>query len=312
MTGVSMRYSPGVRTRRALLALALAAGACRRGGEAPATCWVGEAGAARVLAVSAAGEVLGVAAQAPALDAPVRALAPLSDGTIVVLQQPAGGAPPGVLLTRDGSRIAALDATDGGGAPLFDAAGPPWAAAQASDGRLWVTGRAAPVLYEPGGGLAGFAAPLPFATRGIAALPDGRMLVTFGAGAAAVYAAGGASAETLAVTIGAAYSGLDALALRADGTVLVAALRHGLTDDGVVVEADLAPGALAVRGDPEASARLPGLPPSALVVANGAVLAGPALGTLAEPACVEMLSLDLGERRGCLAPGAHRGVAWLP
>jgi len=310
-----MRYSPGVRTRRAWLALALAAGACRcGGGDAPATCWVGEAGAARVLAVSAAGEVLGVAAQAPALDAPVRALAPLSDGTIVVLQQPAGGAPPGVLLARDGSRIAALDATDGGGAPLFDAAGPPWAAAQASDGRLWVTGRAAPVLYEPGGGLAGLAAPLPFATRGIAALPDGRMLVTFGPGAAAVYAAGGASAETLAVTIGAAYSGLDALALRADGTVLVAALRHGLTDDGVVVEADLDLdlGTLAVRGDPEASARLPGLPPSALAVANGAVLAGPALGTLAEPACVEVLSLDLGERRGCLAPGAHRGVAWLP
>jgi len=307
-----MRYSRQVRTPGAWLALALAAGACGCGGrEAPATCWVGEAGAARVLAVSAAGEVLGVAARAPALDAPVRALAPLSDGTIVVLQETDGGAPPGVLLARDGSRIAALDATDEGGAPLFDAGAPPWAAAQASDGRLWVTGRTAPILFEPGGALAGFAAPLPFATRGIAALPDGRMLVTFGASAAAVYAADGASAETLEVAVGAAYFGLDALALRPDGTVLVAALRHGLTDDGVVVEADLVPGALAVRGDPEVSARLPGLP-SALVPGNDAVLAGPALGPLAGPACVEVLSPDLGERRGCLAPGAHRGVARLP
>ncbi len=43
-----------------------------------------------------------------------------------------------------------------------------------------------------------------------------------------------------------------------------------------------------------------------------AVVAGPALGPLASPACAEALSPDLRERRGCVAPGAHRGVVRAP
>jgi hypothetical protein len=302
-----------VRTPGVWLALVMAAGACDcggGGGPAPAF-WIGEAGAARILAVSAAGEILGVAAAAPALDSPVRSLAPREDGAVVVVQEVLSGAPPVVLLGRDGSRLAAFDRADAVGTPLFDPGEPPWAAAEAADGRIWVTGRPAPVLFEPDGRLAGSAAPLPFATRGIAALPDGRVLVTYGASAAAVYAPGGGTAEPLAVAIGAAYSGLDALAVRADGTILAAVLRHGVTTDGVVVEADLVPGGLVARGDPEASARLPGLP-SALVPGEDGVVAGPGLGELAPAGCAEVLSADLRRRMGCLAPGAHRGVARLP
>jgi hypothetical protein len=77
------------------------------------------------------------------------------------------------------------------------------------------------------------------------------------------------------------------------------------------VDVALGPGALAASGDPEASARLPGLP-SSVVAASDSVVAGPALGPLAPPACAEVLSPDLRERRGCLAPGAHRGVVRLP
>jgi len=302
-----------VRTSGTWLALALAlAAACARGGgagDAVAAFWVGDAGAARVLAVSGDGRVLSVAAAAPALDAPVRALTARADGSFVVLQEVAGGAPPGLLLGRDGARIAPLAATDAGGAPLFGADEPPWAAAEAADGRIWVTGRAAPVLFERDGAYAGTAAALQFATRGVAALPDGRVLVTYGVNGAVLYAAGGASAEPLLVAVGAAsYFGVDAVALRPDGGVVLAVLRHGVTTDGVLVDVALGPGSLAATGDPEASARLPELP-SAIVAGSDAIVAGPALGSLAAPACAEVLSPDLRERRGCLAPGAHRGVA---
>ncbi len=77
-----------------------------------------------------------MAAAAPALDAPVRALAARADGNVVVLQEPSEGAPPGVVVSREGARIAAFASSDAGGAPLFDAAGPPWAAAEAADGRI--------------------------------------------------------------------------------------------------------------------------------------------------------------------------------
>lgn len=289
-----------------LLALALAAAACDCG-DAEVVYWVGEAGSARVLGVSVEGEVRSVAAAAPALSAPVRALALRGDGSVVVLQEVSAGAPPGVIVGRDGARRAQLADADGEGAPLFDAAEPPWAAAEAADGRIWVTGRAAPVLFGPDGALAGIAAALPFPTRGVAALADGRVLVTYGSDGAALYAPDGASAEPLAVAVGPAYSGLDAVAIRPDGRVVLAVLRHGVTTDGVLVDAALGPGALAATGDPEASARLPGLP-SAIVVAADAVVAGPALGSLAAPACAEALSPDLRSRVRCLGPGAHRGV----
>jgi hypothetical protein len=298
--------SPGTR-----LALLLAATACDCGGEGgPAPFWVGEAGVARVVAVSAGRVVTGVAAAEPALDAPVRALAARADGTVVVLQEVAGGAPPGVVVGPGGARVAALAATGAGGATLFDAGEPPWAAAEAADGRIWVTGRAAPVLFERDGAFAGTAAALPFATRGVAALPDGRMLVTYGANGAALYAPGGASVEPLLVSVGAAYSGVDAVAVRPDGGVVLAVLRHGVTTDGVLVDVALGPGSLAARGDPESSARLPGLP-SAIVAGSDAVVAAPPLGSLAAPACAEVLTPDLRERRGCLAAGAHRGVTRL-
>jgi hypothetical protein len=303
-----------VRARRTVLALAVAAAACDCVGdgsdEGGAAYWVGEAGEARVLGLSADGRVLAVAAAAPALDAPVRALAARGDGAVVVLQEVAGGAPPGVIVGRDGARIAPLAAADALGGALFDASEPPWAAAEGRDGRLWVTGRTAPVLFDAAGAYAGRAAPLPFATRGVAALADGRVLVTYGANGAALYAPDGGSVAPLAITIGAAYSGVDAVAVRPDGGIVLAVLRHGVTTEGVLVDVALGEGSLGANGDPEASARLPGLP-SAIVAGAGAVVAGPALGALAAPACAEAVSPDLRVRRGCLVAGAHRGVAPL-
>ncbi|HET8539700.1 MAG TPA: hypothetical protein VFL83_07495 [Anaeromyxobacter sp.] len=297
------------------LALALAAAACDCSGAAagasPAAWWVGEAGAARVLAVAADGRVLDVAAAAPALDAPVRAVAGRGDGSFVVLQEVAAGAAPGVLVRRDGTRIASLAAEGPAGATLFDADAPPWAAAEAADGRIWVTGRPSPVLYERDGTWAATAVPVSQSsagTRGVAALPDGRVLVTWGANGAALYAPDGASVEALAVSVGAAYSGVDAVAVRPEGGLVLAVLRHGVTTDGVLVDVALGPGSLAATGDPEASARLPTLP-SAIVATSDAVVAGPALGRHAEAACAEALSADLRERRGCVVPGAHRGIA---
>ncbi len=289
------------------LALAACGGGPGPGGGVAATFWVGEAGAARVLAVSGDGRVLSVAAQAPAIDAPVRALALLADGSVLVLQEVSAGAAPGVIVARDGARLARLAAAGPGGEPLFDAAEPPWAASQAADGRIWVTGRSAPVVFERDGTFVRAAAPLPFATRGVAALPDGRVLVTCGASSAALYGADGAAAEPLDVSVGATYSGVDAVAARTDGGLVLAVLRHGVTTDGVLVDVALGPGSLAATGDPEASARLPELPSAIAIGAHG-VVAGPALGPLASPACAEALSPDLRERRGCIAPGAHRGV----
>jgi hypothetical protein len=306
--------SPGTSLALALAAVAAACdcgGAGRGAGGDPAAFWVGAAGEARVLAVSAGGAASVVAA-APALDAPVRALANRKDGTVIVLQEVAGAAPPGVILRRDGTRVAALAATDAAGAPLFDASGPPWAAAEAADGRIWVTGRAAPVLFERDGAYAGTAVEVPAGTtRGIAALADGRVLVTHGVDGAALFAPGGTSAERLSVSLGSTYSGVDAVAARPDGRLVLAVLRHGVTTDGVLVDVALAPGALSAVGDPGASAPLPGLP-SAIVAGSDAVVVGPGLGSVAAPACAEAVSPDLRERRGCLAQGAHRGVARAP
>lgn len=298
-----------MRSPRARMALALAAALGCGGADAP-TYWVGERGAARVLEVSA-GAAASVAVSAPALDAPVRALAARADGTVLVLQEVSGGAPPGVVVGREGRRRVTLASTDETGAPLFDASEPPWAAAEAADGRLWVTGRAAPAIFDADGAFVRRAAPLPFATRGVAALPDGRVLVTYGAGGAAAYAPDGASVEPLAVSFGPTYSGVDAVAVRPDGGIVLAVLRHGAVTEGVLVDVALGPGTLAATGDPEGSARLPGLP-SAIVAGVGEVVAGPALGSLAPPACAIALSPDLREVRGCVAPGAHRGVvrAW--
>lgn len=303
---------------RRLLALALAAlaSACDRGGgpadgRAPVW-WVGEAGAPRLLGVDAAGELTGVVAGPPSLDAPVRALAARADGAIAVLQEVTEGAPPGVVLSRGGERLLSLAAVDGGGAPLFEVSSPPWAAAEDRAGALWVTGREAPVRFDARGAFLGRAAALPYPTRGVAALADGRVLVTFGVHRAALYAAGGASFELLdAGGLGAGapvpYLGLDAAAAREDGTLLLAVLRHGLTADGVVVAATVEGGALVPAGDPEAAPRLPTLP-SSLALGPDGVVAGPSLGSLAGPTCAERLAPDLSAREGCLVAGAHRGV----
>ena len=294
------------------LALALAAGGCRGGDAAPPPVWLGEAGAARVLAVTPGGAAR-VAAQGPALDTPVRALTALRGGAVLALQEPDAGAPPGVILSPMGERLAALDAVDGGGVALFDAGTRPWAAAEAKDGRIWVTGGARPVLYQASGAFAGFAAALPARTLGVAALPDGRMLVTWGAHDAAAYAADGSSFELLAVDVAAGfvtpdpYFGLDALAARPDGTVVVAALRWGTATEGVLVHAAVTAGRLASIDDPELSARFPTLP-SAILLACDGVVAAPSLGTLFAPACAERVSPDLRSRLGCLLAGAHHGV----
>jgi len=295
------------------LALAATAivGACDCGGDAPAIFWIGEAGAARILSVAELGAV-GVAAEAPALDAPVRALAVLADGAVVVVQEVGGGAPPAVVLSPSGLRLATFDTLDGMGVPLFDPATPPWAAAQAADGRVWVTGRPAPAIFLPDGSFDGLAAALPSSTAGIALLPDGRMLVTHGTNGAAAYSADGTTMEPLSLDPGAdpAYEGLDAVAVRPDGTVVVAWLRRGVALEGVLVEAVVEPGVLRATGDPSASARLPSLS-SSIVLGDGFVVAGPSLGPAAAPGCAELLSADLATRHGCLGPGAHRGIARL-
>lgn len=293
-----------------LLAPAAALVACG-GGDGIGKIWIGEAGSPRILSFSERG-ALAVVAEPPTLDAPVRAIAARRDGAMVVLQETAGGAAPGVVLARSGARLATLDAVDGTGAVLFPPPAPPWAAAEASDGRIWVTGRAAPAIFRPDGGLAGFAVPLTAATFGIAPLPDGRMLVTFGVNGVAVYAADGSSAEVLvnALTTDPDWWGLDAVAARPDGTVIVAVMHHGASIHGGLVEAALEPGRLAGRGDLGASARLSALP-SSLVLGEGVVLAGPSLGGAAPAACVEVIAGDLGASHGCLTPGGHRGVARL-
>lgn len=314
----AMKYSRLVKTRRRLLAaaLALAASACDRGrsGGGPAPVWwVGEAGAARIVAVDGAGAR--VVAAAPALEGPVRALAARRDGAVVALHEPASERPLGVVLSSGGERLAVLEDRDDEGAPLFDATSPPWAAAEAADGRLWVTGREAPVLFDAQGAFAGRAAALPHPTRGAALLPDGRVLVTFGDRGVAAYAADGASVAILdasplflSAREGVTYGGVDAVAAREDGTVVVAVLRHAAALEGLLRVARVEEGVLVPQGDPEAAPRLPTLP-SALALGPDAAVAGPGLGSHLAPACAERLHADLSARQGCLVAGAHRGVA---
>lgn len=322
---------------RATLALALALGAavaacdCGGGGGAPLL-WVGLRGVPRVASFSAAGAALGVAAEAPVLDAPVRALLRRRDGAVVALQEPeacAGGAldlaadacvpasaprvavPPAVLLSTTGERLAAFAGTDGAGAPLFTSAAPPWAAAEVAGGEVWVTGGAAPVVYAPGGGLVRLAEALPYATRGIAALPDGRVVVSYGVQTLAIYDATGAVVSRLEPALGPDYEGIDGLAADASGALLVATRRFGVTAVAVVLRARLEAGALVLAQDPALSVALPGEVPSALVLAGGRIATAPSLARLAGPACGRWLSADLRQDLGCAVPAPHLGLAWI-
>lgn len=298
------------RTHGSLLALVAAAIACDCGGSGIGDLWMGEAGAPRILSFTERGEVA-VAAEAPALDAPVRAMAVRGDGAIIVLQEVEAGAPPAVVLSPAGRRLATFAASVGG-APIFPPATPPWAATQATDGRIWVTGRREPAIFLADGSFDGFAAALPGSSAGVAALPDGRVLVTYGANGAAVYSADGATLDLLVPDLSTdpAFRGLDAVAARPDGSVVVAVMHHGAVVEGAVVEAVVETGRLTARGDAAASARL-SAPPSSLVLGDDFVVAGPSLGPAATPGCVEVLSPDLATRYGCVTPGVHRGVARL-
>lgn len=309
--------------------LAALAAACDRPGEP--LLWVGAVDAPRILALRPSGVPLRVAAGPPALDAPVRALLPRGDGAVVVLQEPevcAGGAldavadacvpagaprravPPVLVLSPLGDRIAALPARDGGGAPLFTAALPPWAAAEDAAGRVWITGRTAPVVYGRDGAIVLSPEPLAFPTRGVAALPDGRVVVSAGVGDLAVYDAAGAVVQRLPAALGGDYDVVDALA--ADGgDLLVATRRFGVTSAAVVLRGRLEGSALVLAGDPARAPGLPGGVPSALGLAAGRVLAAPALGRLAPAACGRWLTADLGAELGCLAGGPHRAAAWI-
>ena len=316
--------------RASLLALALGAAACHRGGEA--VLWVGVPDEARVATFDAAGSRLGLEVGPPVLDTPARALVLRRDGAVIALQEPEacqGGAldygsdacvpataarvavPPAVVLSRRGVRVLAFAAADGGGTPLFTAAAPPWAAAEDAAGRVWVTGRAAPVVYAPGGALAFQATALPFPTRGVAALSDGRVVVSYGVQDLAVYGADGTLAFQIPAPLPAGYDLVDALAVAADGTLLLGAARTGVTSVGVVLRARIEGTALVMAQDPAASAALPGGVPSALVAAAGRIATGPPLGRVAPEACGRWLSADLGAEQGCVVPAAHRGVAWL-
>ncbi len=305
-----------MRAPRSALAAALAAAAVACHGTStapPARVWIGQRDEPVVLAVSTWGGQLSQAAAAPAIDGPVRALLRRTDGNVVALQDIAAGAPPAVLLSAFGERIMAFAALDGSGAALFHPDAPPWAAAEAPDGATWVTGGLAPVRYAADGSFVGLAEPAPAPTRGIAALPDGRMAIAYGVGRVALYQAAGSLSGLLSPAFGAEYSGIDALAARPDGTLLVATLRHGLVLEGVVVAVRIDEGAssLVPVADPEASARFLAWTPSALQLAGGGIVVGPSLGA-GPPACAEWLSADLTERGGCLVAGAQRGVTLAP
>lgn len=297
-----------MRTLGSAIALAVVASACDCGTPAKPI-WIGVSGAPRVVAVSEAGDGVATVAEPPSLEGGVRALLARADGTILVLEEVDLGAPPAVLVDRSGARVAAFASADGSGAPLFDAENPPWAAASAPDGTIWVTGGLAPVRYAADGTFAGRAAPLPNATRGVAALPDGRMIVGYGLMGVALYLADGTLASTSTASLGPpdTYYGIDALAVRGTA-ILVSVLRHGIATEGIVMEASLAGGSLVPAGDPGASARLP-WSASALVVDGDHVLAGPALAALAPPSCAIRLSSSLRASEGCVTGGAHRGVA---
>ena len=321
--------SRSVKARLPALAVALCA-ACDRGG-AP-TVWVGLRDAPQVLSVDPSGGRATVVAEPPVIDAPARALALRRDGAVVVLQEPevcAGGTldlsldacvpasatrravPPALLLSPFGGRLASFAGADPGGAPLFTVAAPPWAAAEDAVGRVWVTGRTAPVLYGPDGELAGAAEPLPFPTRGVAPLADGRVVVSYGVQDLAVYDPTGAVTVRIEPALGPEYEGIDALAAEPGGTLLLATRRFGVTSAGVVLRARIEGGALVLAQDAAASAALAGGLPSALSLAAGRIATAPPLGRLAEPACARWLSADLRLDLGCVVPGPHRGVAWL-
>ena len=224
---------------------------------------------------------------------------------------------PAVLLSSGGERVAAF-ASEAEGAPLFSAGTPPWAAAEDGAGRLWVTGRTAPVVYAPGGALALVAEALPFQTRGVAALAGGAVAVSYGGTSIALYDPDGAVSAVFTPTFGASYEGIDALLASPDGSLLVAMQRwdaagaSGPTAVGVVLRAAFAEGRLTAAQDPAASAALgPGIP-SALFLAEGALGSAPPLGRVWGPACGRWLSADLGTDLGCVVPEPHRGVAWLP
>jgi hypothetical protein len=325
-----------VTRRRAAALAALLAGlvaGCPRhcdelGGEPQV--WVGALGAARLDAVDPTGAGTLLIAAPPTIDAPVRAIRELADGSVLVLQEPEvcdGGSidpgsgacvpadaprravPPGVVLSRAWHRAAPLAAVDAGGTPLFTWAAPPWAAAQDPAGRLWVTGRTAPVVYGTGGAVVLTPDPLPFPTRGVAALPDGRVVVSYGVQDLAVYRADGTVSESIATDLAADLQGIDALLARPDGTLLLATERFGVTSSGVVLLGRLDPGALTLLVDPAQCASLAGGLPSALGAGDGVVFTAPPLGRLAPPQCGRRVSLNLGADLGCLAPEAHHGAA---
>ncbi len=301
-------------TRGTLLALAVALGACDCDGREPAL-WVGERGAPLVLSFVSAAVPGAVAAAPPDLDTPVRALLVRRDGAIVALQEPEAGSPPvpvppAVLLSRAGRRIAAFAGTDAGGSRLFSPGAPPWAAAEDLSGRVWVTGRPSPVVYAPSGILERLAEALPSASRGIAALPDGRMVVSYGVQDLAIFAADGTRIGTVTPVFGASYGGIDALRAEEGGMLLVATRRFGVTSAGIVLRAKLGAG-LSLEQDPELSTTIGAAIPSALDVHGGRILVAPSLGPLAAGACARWLSHDLATDGGCAAGGAHRGAAWV-
>jgi hypothetical protein len=299
--------------------------------------WVGAVDAVRVDEIQPHGARATVA-RAPAIDAPVRALLALRDGNVLVLQEAEaceGGAldlasgacvpatatrravPPGVVLDREGRRVRALAGVDGGGTPLFTWDTPPWAATQDGSGRIWVTGRTAPLVYgadgalvlDPSGAATGA---LPSETRGAAALADGRVVVSYGVQELAIYAADGTLTDQFTPVLGADYDGIDGLLALPDGNLLVGSSRIGVTSAGVVLEGRLDPGALTLVVDPSTCGTLGGGRPSALARVPGAFVTAPPLGRLLPPECGRWLSQDLAADHGCIAPEPHRGVAWVP
>lgn len=315
--------------RPTLVALAALLAACGRAGEPQL--WVATRDTPRIVALGPSGLPVRLAAEPPVVDTPVRALLARRDGAVVVLQEPetcAGGtldpvadacqppgatrvaAPPVLLVAPLGGRLATFAAVDGGGAPLFTAAAPPWAAAEDAAGRVWVTGRTAPVVYDRGGALALAAAPLAFPTRGVAALADGRVVVSYGVADLAVYDAAGAVLLRLAEPLGPDHDVIDGLA--ADGAdLLVATRRFGVSSAAIVLRVRLEGTTLVSVQDAALSAALPGGVPSALALAAGRVMAAPALGRLAPAACGRWLAGDLRAELGCLAGGPHRAAAWI-
>jgi hypothetical protein len=327
------------RSATLLLAASLASG-CRacRGVEVDGL-WVGAVDAPRIEWIDPSGAGTDVVPAPP--DAPVRALLALRNGfpgglkggIVLVLQEPeacAGGTldpgtgacvpagatrravPPGFFIDVSSTeRLAALAAVDASGAPLFTFAEPPWAAAQDLSGRVWVTGRTAPVVYGLDGSVVLAPDPLPLPTRGIAVLADGRVVVSYGVQDLAVYGADGTVSESISTDLGPDLQGIDALLGRPDGTLLLGSERFGVTSSGVVLAARLDPGALTLLVDPAQCPTLAGGLPSAIGAGYGMYFTGPPLGRLAPPQCGQWLSADLRRAGGCIAPEPHRGAAWV-